>query len=259
MAGSSAYDEHRRAKLSSFPSDSPMTGLIIDDDPLIAQTVGYFAEKSDLVDACHHASDGASAANLISQGTFDFVLLDLHLPDVPGQALLKTIPESVPVIVMSSDPGFGAESYRHSNIVDYLLKPIEFVDFHRAAGSAARFRAEAVAPPSTPTESAPSIIFVKSGNEILRLVLNDVRYVKSEANYVCFHCGPDLRPIMALAALKRIAAQLPSNFLQTHRSYLVNRDHVERVSAQGAHVGETTIPIGDSFRAEFVEKLGIVA
>ena len=186
------------------------------------------------------------------------MLLDLHLPDVPGKTLLKAIPENVPVIVMSSDPGFGAESYRHTNIVDYLVKPIEFVDFHRAVESASRFRSGAE--DSKASGSAmPSIIFVKSGNEILRLVLSDVRYVKSEANYVSFHCGRELRPIMALAPLKRIAAQLPSNFLQTHRSYLVNRDHIERVSAQGAHVGETTIPIGDSFRAEFVEKLRIVS
>ena len=237
-----------------------MTGLTIDDDPLIAQTIDYFAEKSNLVDRCMHAEDATSAANLLAEEEFDFVLLDLHLPDLPGQTLLKTIPHNVPVVVMSSDPGFGAESYEHPNIVDYLLKPVDYLTFHRAIERVAEFRLETSEPTPAPETSTPAtpVIFVKSGNEIVRLVLDDVRYVKAEANYVSFHCGSGLRPVMTLAALKRIEAELPGNFLRTHRSYIVNRNHIERVDGRGVHFGENTVPIGDSFRAAFLDKLGIV-
>ena len=238
-----------------------MTGLTIDDDPLIAQTIDYFVEKSNLVDRCRHAQDAATAANLLAEQRFDLVFLDLHLPDLPGQTLLKTIPPDVPVIVMSSDPGFGAESYQHPNIVDYLLKPVDYLGFHHAVERAVRYRTEGegTAPAADRPNTSAQVIFVKSGNEIVRLLLEDVRYVKAEANYVSFHCGPDLRPVMTLAALKNISAELPGNFLRTHRSYIVNRNHVERVDAEGVHLGKTTIPIGDSFRAGFLEKLGIVA
>lgn len=237
-----------------------MTGLIIDDDPLIAQTIEHFVEKSNLVDRCRYAENVASAANLLAEQRFEFVLLDLHLPDLPGQTLLKTMSSDTPVIVMSSDPGFGAESYQHGNIVDYLLKPVEYLDFHRALERAAAFHADAgeMAPGAPASPPSADVIFVKSGYEIIRLVLDDVRYVKSEANYVSFHCGADLRPVMTLVALKNIAAELPANFLRTHRSYIVNRNHIERVDGQGVHLGKTTVPIGDSFRADFLEKLGIV-
>ena len=239
-----------------------MTGLIIDDDPLIAQTIEYFIKKSNLVDACLHAESATSAVNLLAERPLDFVMLDLHLPDHPGQSLLKAIPSDVPVIVMSSDPGFGAESYQHRNIVDYLLKPVDYLGFHHAVERAARFRPEnggAGISAATARGGCASLIFVKSGNEIIRLVLDEVHYVKAEANYVSFHFGSRLRPVMTLAALKNIAAELPSNFLRVHRSYIVNRDHVERVDGQAVHLGKTTIPIGDSFRAKFLEKLGIIA
>jgi DNA-binding LytR/AlgR family response regulator len=187
-------------------------------------------------------------------------MLDLHLPDHPGQSLLKAVPTDVPVIVMSSDPGFGAESYRHPNIVDYLLKPIDYLSFHRAVERAVRFRPEnrGGAIPDATAKASASLIFVRSGNEIIRLVLDEVHYVKAEANYVSFHFGSQSRAVMTLAALKSVAAALPGNFLRVHRSYIVNRDHVERVAGKAVHLGKTTIPIGDSFRTEFLEMLGII-
>ena len=50
-----------RGQITSFSAfkrlpNSHMTGLIIDDDPLIVQTIGFFADKSDLVETYHHAT-----------------------------------------------------------------------------------------------------------------------------------------------------------------------------------------------------------
>jgi DNA-binding LytR/AlgR family response regulator len=246
---------------STNPCSLLMTGLLIDDDPLVVQTIGHFVEKSDLVEGCEHAGDAATAVNLLSGGRFSFVLLDLHLPDLPGQAVLEAVPPSVPVIVISSDPGFGAASYNYPHIVDYLVKPFDYVGFHRALGRVATFLGASPALPSRAPGAArtPQVIFVKSGTEIVRLVLDEIRYVKAEANYVSFHLGADTRPVMALTTLKHIARELPANFLQVQRSYLVNRDHVVRVEGQVAHVEAVSIPIGDSYRAGFLARLGIVA
>lgn len=237
-----------------------MTGLLIDDDPLVVQTIGHFVEKSELTSGCAHAGDVAAALNLLAKQSFDFVLLDLHLPDLPGQSILEAVPDEVAVIVVSSDPGFGASAYAYANIVDYLVKPFDYVGFHRALDRAAVYRAGKPAPPSVrPASGSSPIIFVKSGNEIVRLVLDEIRYVKAEANYVSFHREEDARAVMALATLKGIEGELPPNFLRVHRSYVVNRDHVVKVEGQVVHLGGTTIPIGDSYRADFLGRLGIVA
>ncbi len=237
-----------------------MTGLIIDDDPLVVQTIDHFVEKSALAESCSHAGDVATAVNLLAVSPFDFVLLDLHLPDSPGESALSAIPATTPVIVVSSDPGFGAASYSHPNIVDYLVKPIDYVGFNRALQRASSFRSSgAPRTPAPPSEPSGQVIFVKSGSEVVRVALDEVRYIKAEANYVCFHFGPDTRPVMALASLKKIIGQLPAGFLRTHRSYVVNRAHILRFDGSAAHLAEASIPVGDAFRAEFLNKLGIVA
>ena len=238
-----------------------MSGLIIDDDPLVVQTIDHFVEKSELVESCRHAEDAATAMNLLGEGGFDFVLLDLHLPDLPGQSVLGAVPAKTPVIVASSDPGFGAAYYGYPNIVDYLVKPIDYVGFHRALQRASEFRADGgqgISAPATAGEPG-QVIFVKSGNDAVKVVLDEVRYVKAEANYVSFHFGGDARPVMALASLKKVADQLPSQSLRAHRSYIVNRAHIDRFDGQAIHLARTSIPVGDAFRAEFLRKLGILA
>ena len=47
-----------------------MTGLIIDDDLLVVQTIDHFVEKSELVESCRHAEDAATAVNLLGEGGF---------------------------------------------------------------------------------------------------------------------------------------------------------------------------------------------
>ena len=238
-----------------------MTGLIVDDDPLIVQTVEHFAEKSALVGACKFAGDVASAVNMLGGAEFDFVLLDLHLPDLPGQSALGAVPKATAVVVVSSDPDFGAASYGYENIVDYVVKPIDYVGFHRAMQRAAKFREELAQGGTQQAAGAPRdpVIFVKSGSEIVRVALDEVRYVKAEANYVSFHSGRGTRPVMVLASMKKVAAQLPAQFLRAHRSYIVNRSFIERFDGQDIHLKGESIPVGDAFRAEFLSKLGIVA
>lgn len=237
-----------------------MNGLIIDDDPLVVQAVEHFVEKSELVGRCEHAGDVATAINLLGSRGFDFVLLDLHLPDLPGESVLPSVPPGTAVIVASSDPGFGAASYGFPNIVDYLVKPIDYVGFSRAVGRAGEFLDGGGAGAEPASAGQPGrVIFAKSGSEVVRVVLDKVRFVKAEANYVSFHFTGGARPVMALASMKRVAEQLPAQFLRVHRSYIVNREHVERFDGQSVHLGETSIPVGDAYRAEFLRRLGIVA
>ena len=237
-----------------------MTGLLVDDDPLVVQAIEHFVEKSELVGACRYAGDVAAAVNMLSAGRFDFVLLDLHLPDQPGQSVLGAVPAETAVIVVSSDPDFGAGSYAYPNIIDYLVKPIDFVSFHRALARASEFRGNVGQSdaPAAGEGRRGQVIFVKSGNEVVRVALDEVRYVKAEANYVSFHFGGDTRPVMALVSLKKVGDQLPGQFLRAHRSYIVNRAHIERFDGREVQLAGAAIPVGDAFRAEFLRRLGVV-
>lgn len=80
--------------------------------------------------ACTCAHDGAEAADLIEQGSFDLALLDIMLPKVDGYELLEYIrPMGIPVIFITARSAvpdrvkglkLGAD--------DYIMKPFEIVE-----------------------------------------------------------------------------------------------------------------------------------
>jgi DNA-binding LytR/AlgR family response regulator len=233
-----------------------MICLTIDDDPLVGQAIEHFASQIDAIDYCLHATDGFEALNLISAQRFDCVFLDLHLPEVDGVSILRSLPPGLPVVVVSSSTDFGAESYDY-NVVDYLVKPIEFTRFRTAVERvAARARTpESGARPAATRRS----LFVKSGSDIVSVRLDEVRFLKADANYVTFELAGGRR-VMALASLKKVEGSLPDGFVRVHRSYIVNREQIERIEGATLHLrsGEQ-VPVGESYRTALLSHLDVLA
>jgi PAS domain S-box-containing protein len=70
----------------------------------------------------------------------DLILLDLHLPDLPGEEVLRELradrrTAGIPVVVVSADATPSAvERLRRSGANDYLTKPIDLDEFLRTVG-----------------------------------------------------------------------------------------------------------------------------
>lgn len=74
---------------------------------------------------------GQQAIELARRHHPDLVLLDLNLPDMPGEAVLASLrgdpaTRDLPVVVISADPSPGRiEELRAAGARDYLVKPVE--------------------------------------------------------------------------------------------------------------------------------------
>ena len=109
-------------------SQDMMTGmpsiLIIEDDAAIRQGLSRF-----LADAGHSVeslSSGMEGVQLIAEGDFDAVVLDLGLPDVDGGQVLKMIRalSSVPVVVATArDEESEIVRILGDGADDYVIKP----------------------------------------------------------------------------------------------------------------------------------------
>lgn len=219
--------------------------IIADDDALVAEQLGHFAHK--LGAQVRHAPDGAQALAMLRDDPPDAVVLDLHMPGLSGPEVLAAIGDQVPAVVVSADASFALASYRF-HVVDYLLKPVTFDAFARA------FRKLELARPAPGRRN--DIVFVRTGSEIARIDLHEVRYVKSESNYVRFVL-PD-REVTSLMNLKDLDHRLPPGFVRVHRSYIVNLAHVERLDSNDIKVGGALVPVSDSYREDLLGKLKLL-
>ncbi|MCB0847897.1 MAG: LytTR family transcriptional regulator, partial [Bacteroidetes bacterium] len=77
--------------------------------------------------------------------------------------------------------------------------------------------------------------------------------VQGATNYVDFFTTTD--KITVRMKLSEAVELVPDSFVQVHRSYLVNLQHVKRVEHNHVIIGDVKIAIGKSWRDEFMERL----
>lgn len=107
-------------------ADLPLA-LIIEDDPNIA---GFLVEALNLAGyRSEIAGDGRTALNLLAERRPDLVLIDLNLPVVSGEAILREIRQDarlarVPVVLTTGEAHIADKLRDDADFV--LLKPFSF-------------------------------------------------------------------------------------------------------------------------------------
>lgn len=221
--------------------------LIADDDPLSADLLKAHCAKLDPGAEVVHASDGAEAMAQLRAGHWDLLLLDLNMPKVDGPTLLEAIGERVPVIIVTGDPAFALEAYKF-HVRDYLVKPVTFERFASAWRALERTAPAAPAPGNS--------VFVRSGNDIVQVDLDEVRYVKSESNYVRYVL--DGKEVVSLMNMKDLELKLPKSFVRVHRSFIVNLRHIEKLDTSDIKVGRELIPVSETYRPQLLKQLELL-
>lgn len=101
--------------------------LIVDDDDDICGAVGCFLELHGYEVVFAH--DGIEALQMLDgQGSVRLILVDLMMPGMSGDELIRALRESrhaaLPLVVMSGQ-GNVREQARRLGVHDFLLKPVE--------------------------------------------------------------------------------------------------------------------------------------
>jgi len=226
-----------------------MKCLVVDDDPLTCDLVESYLNQIGGIAYCLKVNDGSTALHLLAAQNFDAVFLDLQLPGIDGVSLLKALPGDTAVVIISANPDFGAESYQF-DVVDYLVKPLEFSRFAKAVLKL-KNRGPGESPP---TEES---LFLKDSATIHRIDLTRLLYIEAQGNYASFIFETD-KPIMALVTLSKLTTLLPPHFIRTHRSHIVNLRAIRQIEGTQLDLGTKKLPIGKSYRNDLHEKLRVI-
>ncbi|GGH72339.1 hypothetical protein GCM10011318_16210 [Phaeocystidibacter marisrubri] len=208
--------------------------LIVEDERIVAESI-----KGMLLDLGHFpvgiANSTAKAEEWIYTGGFDLAMLDVNLKSgEEGIHIAKLLYEK-------QIPFFFLTSYSDSSTLQkakavrpgaYVVKPFTEKDL---------FVAIEMTTMDLHAESMPSIV-VRKGNAYSRVNVDEIRFVKAENIYTELHTAD--KTWLKRSSLKVLLEELEdSNFLQTHRSYAVNLNHVTGWSSKSLSVGEVEIPV----------------
>ena len=105
--------------------------LIIDDEPLAVNVIKNYLkqiEDFELVDSFNNAIDGL---NFLSNNSVDVIFLDINMPIMSGLDLIKSLENPPLIIITTAYDEFATKSFE-LDVLDYLVKPIEFPRFMMA-------------------------------------------------------------------------------------------------------------------------------
>jgi two-component system LytT family response regulator len=200
-----------------------LTVVVADDErparAFLAATVRTIAE-AELVG---EASGGAEAVALIERVRPDLALLDLHMPEIDGLAVVRLVrPDCLPLIAFVTAYDEYAVRAFELNAIDYLLKPVEPDRIRRTI---ARAR-EQLATPGRYLLRIP----VRSRDDIILLPVERIIAIESDRDIVYLSSTAGEQHTLRYP-LKDLEARLdPRQFIRVSRSALVRVDAVRRAS-----------------------------
>ena len=236
--------------------------MAIDDEPLALQQIATYIGKVPFLELTAQCQSAVEARQFLENDTVDAIFCDINMPDLNGMDFVKSLTTPPLIVFTTAYAEYAVEGFKVA-AVDYLLKPFGLQDFQRAAN---RLQ-ERLAPPSSlhsalssllsPLSSKKAnVVFLKSDYRIIKVAINDIRYIEAMSEYLKVHLRNEQKPITTLLSMKKIEERLPHNFMRIHRSYIVNLDDIREVNKNRVILdADTYLPIGDIYRENFQQYL----
>lgn len=218
---------------------------VVDDEPLALSLLESYVDKTPFLQLAGAYSSAVQAMNELPGKEIDLLFLDIQMPELNGLEFSKMVDSRTRIVFTTAFDQYAIDGYR-VNALDYLLKPISYVEFLQAANKALQWF-ELVQKP----EEIDSI-FVKSDYKLVQIELKSILYIEGLKDYVKIYTEDAPKPILSLMSMKAMEELLPSaRFMRVHRSFIVQKDKIRIIDRGRIVFDKTYIPISDSYKPIF--------
>ena len=220
--------------------------IIVDDEPLAVAQLEKYVERVPFLVNVGSCSSAAEAMEILSTGNVDAMFVDINMPDIDGVQFVRSLARPPLVVFTTAYSEYAIDGFK-LDAIDYLLKPIAFESFLKAANKLKLIFGI--------NNSANDCLYVKSDYRMLRVPINSIKYIESMSEYVRIFVDDSAKPIVSLLSMKKLEDNLPADaFMRVHRSYLVNLHKVKEVSKMRiVYDGDVYVPIGEMYKDTFFE------
>jgi len=196
-----------------------------------------------LVKKCKNAYQ---AMEVLRQEPIDLLFLDIEMPGISGLRLLKDMTEKPMVIFITAYRQYAADGY-DLDVLDYLVKPVSFERFQRAANKALEYQEL-----RQREKVFLEYIFIQSEYKLTKVFVHEILYIEGLGNYIKLYRAGSSRPILSKLSMKAIGEKLPAGkYSRVHKSFIVMLDKISSVHSDSIMIGETEIPLSRFYRDEF--------
>ncbi len=219
--------------------------MVVDDEPVSQELLRrYIADlpQLDLVSVC---SNAIQAGEQLRQTKVDLLFLDINMPKLSGADFYASLNNPPAVIFTTAYPEFAVNGFE-LNAVDYLVKPFPFDRFVKAVGKFMDQR--------KPEAALPPYIVLQADKKTYKVNYSDIEIIEAMGDYAKVKTID--KTLIVHQTLQRLSDQLPQDlFRRIHKSFIISMAKLQYIEGNMAIVAAQKIPIGQTYRTDFLEKL----
>jgi len=224
--------------------------LAIDDEPLALKQLSSYIENTPFLENVALCQSAFEAMEFLSRNEVELMFVDINMPDINGMDFVKSLTNRPQVIFTTAYSEYAMEGFQ-VDAIDYILKPISYSVFLKSVTKAKTWFELNQKQPET-IQASQECLFVKSEYKLIKILLQDIKYIESANEYIQIHLDND-PPVTTLIRLKSMEEQLPKDkFMRVHRSFIINLDKVKVIDRNRIVFDQKVfIPIGEQYKDNF--------
>ena len=219
-----------------------ITCIITDDEPFARKGLQGYVEKINFLDLKGVCEDALQLSDLLQKQPIDLLFLDIQMPHISGVDFIRALSKPPKVIFTTAFEQYAVQGFE-LDIMDYLLKPISYERFLKAAWKARDYFAlrEITSPASVP------YIFIKVNGRLEKINFDDILFIEGMENYVAIHLAN--KKLITHSTIKGLFEKLPQGqFIQTHKSFIAAINKIDTIEGNTLHIKQHQVPVSKYLR-----------
>ena len=237
--------------------------IIIDDEEMAREILGAMIANVENIELVATFPDAIEAMKFLNKNQIDLIFLDIHMPGFTGFDFVQTLKNLPQVIFVTMDENFAKDAFEYDCIVDYLVKPIQEDRFYRSLDRVFTKINTNLKNDTQITEriftqkKVVSEIYVNINSRLIKIDLDTICSIQSQGDYI--NIKTTETNYVVHTQLKKIKEKLPvAQFIQIHRSHIINIDKIIDIQDNTVLIGKEIIPISKQNRTILMKLLNLL-
>jgi two-component system, LytTR family, response regulator len=220
------------------------TCMIVDDEDLGIDLLRHFIQAEEQLVLIGAFTSSQEALDCINSQKPDFIFTDIQMPELNGLDLLQQLTYQPAVVFVTAYSEYAPKAFE-LDVIDYLIKPYNRERFKKSIQKVEKYLAHKTV---SSTDNSAQSIYVKHNGLLKAITVSDILFIEGMKQYVRIHTHSE--KYMVLGGLTRMNEKLPAHFLRVHKSYIVNKEKIDKRNYGMIYVAGIQIPVSRGFKMD---------